>query len=143
MEIRYTTTIDAPVERVWALTLDIEGLPGITPTITSAERLDGSGAVVVGTTARLTQPGLPARVWTVETVEPPNRFTWSTRLLGIRMVGIHELEALDENRTGMTLAVVFEGPGAGLLARLGRRRLSKTLATEAAGFQRAAVSAAA
>lgn len=140
MDITDITTIDAPIERVWALTLDLESLPKITPTVTSVERLD-EGPVRVGSRARLAQPGLPARVWTVEELEAPERFAWATRLLGVRMIGIHELEALDADRCQLTLHVVFEGRGAALLGRLGRRSIGKSLTAEGAGFARAALTA--
>lgn len=137
MEINETTTIDAPIERVWDLTLDLAGLPTITPTVTAVELLD-PGPVQVGTRARLSQPGLPRRTWTVEVVDTPHRFAWATRLLGVRMVGLHELAPIDRDRSRLTLRVVFEGVGAGLLGRLGRRNLERSLAAEATGFARAA-----
>ncbi|HEY8340882.1 MAG TPA: SRPBCC family protein [Egibacteraceae bacterium] len=137
MEITHTTTIDAPVERVWQLTLDIAALPSITPTVTVVERLD-DGPVTVGSRARLRQPGLPPLVWAVEEVDAAQRFRWATRLLGVRMVATHDLEPVGTDRCRLTLRVAFEGAGAGLLGRLGRRRIAAALATEGAGFARAA-----
>lgn len=138
MELSHTIDVAAPIERLWDLTVDLEGLPAVTPTIAAVERLDGSGPVRVGTRARLRQPGLPPRVWTVEEVEAPTRFVWSTRLLVVRMTGIHELEALSPTSCRLRLALRLEGPGAGLLARLAGRKLESALATEAKGFHRAA-----
>lgn len=140
MEITDTTIIDAPVERVWALTLDLEALPSTTPTVTEVERLD-DGLVQVGSRARLVQPGLPRRVWTVEEVDAPHRFAWATRLLGVRMIGVHELAEAGPHRCRLTLRVVFEGRGAGLLARVGGRSIARSLAAEGAGFARAAETA--
>lgn len=140
MKITETTSIEAPIERVWALTLDLDALPSITPTVTSLERLD-DGPVRVGSRARLSQPGLPARVWVVEEVHAPNRFVWATRLLGVRMVGVHELAATSEAACELTLSVVFEGFGAGLLGGLGRRSIRQALKDEGAGFARAALAA--
>lgn len=140
VEITDTIVIDAPLERVWALTLDIEALPSVTPTVTAVDRLD-HGPVAVGSRARLRQPGLPPRTWTVEVVEAPNRFAWATRLLGIRMVGVHELALTADGRCELTLRVQLEGRGAGLLARLGGANLARTLAAENASFARAAVAA--
>ncbi len=140
MEITETTTIDAPIERVWALTLDLDGLPSITPTVTKVERLDPE-PVAVGSRVRLEQPGLPPRIWTVDQVDAPHRFSWSTRLLGVRMTGIHELARVGEDRTDMTLRVVFEGRGAALLGRVGRRSIARSLAAEATGFARASLPA--
>lgn len=142
MEITETVTIDAPLERVWALTLDLEGLPSITPTVTTLERLD-QGPVAVGSRARLAQPGLPPRTWTVDELDAPHRFSWSTHLLGVRMTGVHELAPVGEDRCELTLRVVLAGRGAALLGRLGRRSIARSLAAEAAGFARASLPAAA
>jgi uncharacterized membrane protein len=133
VEITTTTTIDAPIARVWAATLDLEALPSITPTVTAVERLD-SGPVQVGSRARLRQPGLPARIWTVEELDAPRRFVWATSLLGVRMSGVHELASAGDERCELTLRVVFEGRGARLLGGLGRRSIARSLAAEAAGF---------
>jgi uncharacterized membrane protein len=138
MEITHTTTIDAPLDRVWELTRDIASLPSITPTVTDVERLD-DGPVVVGSRARLRQPGLPPRVWTVEAMSPPRHFAWATQLFGVRMVGLHDLEPVDGTRCRLTLRVQFDGRGARLLHRLGRRSIGRSLAAEADGFARAAV----
>lgn len=137
MEITSTTTLDTTVEQAWALTIDVEALPAVTPTVTAVERLD-TGPLVVGSRARLFQPGLRPLVWTVEQLDGPHLFAWSTRLLGVRMVGVHELSPLGEDACQLTLRLVLEGRGARLLGLLGRRSLSATLATEAAGFQAAA-----
>ncbi len=137
MQITDSRVIDAPAGRVWDLTLDLEALPEVTPTVTSIERLD-DGPVRVGSQARLEQPGLPSRVWTVEDVTAPHRFVWATTLLGVRMVGIHEIRPIDDDRCELTLAVEFSGFGAGLLGRLGRASIAASLAKENAGFATAA-----
>ncbi len=139
MEITDTTTIDAPIERVWDLTLGIDRLPEITPTISAVERLD-DGPLGVGSRARLKQPGMPARTWTVEEVDAPHRFAWTTRLVGVRMTGIHDLERLEQDRCRLTLRIRFEGRGAGLLGRLSSGSIASALAAENAGFTRAAAS---
>jgi uncharacterized membrane protein len=141
VDITETTTVDAHIERVWQLTLDLEALPSITPTISGVERVD-AGPVQVGSRARVAQPGLPARIWTVDEIDAPHRFVWSTRLLGVRMVGVHELASVGEDRCQLTLTIRFEGRGSGLVGRLGRRSISRALAAEAAGFAQAAVPAA-
>jgi uncharacterized protein YndB with AHSA1/START domain len=140
MEITDTITIDAPVERVWALTVDLDRLPAITPTVTAVERLD-DGPVTVGSRARLRQPGLPPRIWTVEVVDEPRRFAWATRLLGVRMVGVHDLTAIGEDRCELTLRVLLEGRGSGLLAKLGGHSIARSLAAENLGFAEAVIAA--
>lgn len=142
LRITETITVDAPIERVWAVTVDLDALPSTTPTISSIERLDG-GPVEVGTRARLSQPGLPRRVWTVETLDAPYRFAWATRLLGVRMVGVHDLAPAGHDRTELTLGVELEGRGAATFGRFARRSIARSLGLEAEGFSRAAAATAA
>lgn len=133
MQITESIIVDAPIDRVWELTIDLEALPSVTPTVTRVERLD-DGPVQVGTQARLSQPRLPRLVWTVETLDAPNRFTWATRLFGVRMVGVHELASVGANQTHLTLGVAFEGRGAAGMARLTGRSIARALEMEAEGF---------
>jgi hypothetical protein len=136
MLIQDQALIHAPVRVVWDVTVDIPHLPEATPTITTAEPLDPL-PLAVGGRARLRQPGLPVRVWTVTHVEPNRRFEWETTVMGVRMIGRHELRDVDgacEN----TLSVELVGRGSGLLGRLVRSRMAKAVATENAGFRRVA-----
>jgi len=80
MIITDRAVIHAPVDVVWDVTTDIDGLPDATPTITKAEPLDPL-PLAVGGRARLTQPGLSTREWTVTEVEDGRVFAWSTRVI--------------------------------------------------------------
>jgi uncharacterized membrane protein len=132
--------IDAPIGAVWNLTVDIEGLPGVTPTVTSVERLD-DGPLGVGSRARLKQPGQRPAVWTVTRFEPQSDFAWSSSFLGIRMVGGHHLESVDGG-TRNTLSIELTGFGSGMMGRLVGGRIAEAIATENRGFAAAAASAA-
>jgi hypothetical protein len=136
MKIQDQAVIKAPAEVVWAVTTDIAHLPDATPTITKAEPLDPV-PLTVGGRARLTQPGLSTRVWTVTELEPDRVFAWSTKVMGVRMTGRHELRSVPEG-TENTLSIDLSGPGSGLLGRFARRRMTESLATENAGFRRVA-----
>jgi len=136
MRIQDQALIHAPADVVWAVTTDIERLPEATPTITKVEALDPV-PLAIGGRARLTQPGLSTRVWTVTEVEPDRVFAWSTKVMGVRMTGRHELRSVPEGCEN-TLSIDLSGPGSGLLGRLTRRRMAETLATENAGFRRVA-----
>jgi uncharacterized membrane protein len=136
MDIEHTDIIPAPVHVVWEVTADVVGLPQATPTITAVEVVDPL-PLRVGSRVRLTQPGLSTRVWTVTVLEPEHVFEWATSVLGVGLVGRHELREVDagcENH----LTVSLVGRGSGLLGRLVRGRMEQTLATEQAGFARAA-----
>jgi uncharacterized membrane protein len=136
MIIQDRTVIHAPVDVVWDVTTDLPGLPDATPTITKVEPLDAL-PLAVGGRARLSQPGLSTRVWTVTELVPGQRFAWSTRVMGVRMTGRHELRAVDAGCEN-TLTIEMSGFGAGLLSRLSRGRMARSLATENAGFRRVA-----
>ena len=88
MIIQDRALIHAPVDVVWDVTVDVAGLPDATPTITKVEPLDAL-PLAVGGRARLTQPGLSTRVWTVTEVDPGRVFAWTTKVVGVRMTGRH------------------------------------------------------
>ena len=134
--IRNELEIAADVDRVWALTVDVERWPELTPTITSVERLD-DGPVAVGSRARIKQPAQRAATWTVSRLEPGSRFEWGTRVGPVHMVGGHRLEAVDGG-TRNVLTVELSGFGSRLLERLVGGRMRDAIATENLGFKRAA-----
>lgn len=136
MRIDHEIEIDAPIETVWDLTLRVEDLPTLTPTMTAVERLD-EGPMGIGSSASVKQPGQRARTWTVTDFEAPTRFAWSTRALGMTMTGIHDLRR-NGTRTTNTLAIELGGPLAPVLGPLLRRPVRQALATENEGFKRAA-----
>jgi len=136
MRFENTIEIDAPADRVWALTTDVESWPAITPTITKVERLD-DGPFRAASTARVKQPGQRAKVWTVTAFDPDHSFTWEARLLGTQMTASHTVTPTGAGASN-TLVLDVTGPGSGLVGRLVGRQISKALATENASFKRAA-----
>jgi hypothetical protein len=137
MEITSALTIDASVERVWDLTLDLESWPEMTPTMTRVERLD-SGPVVVGSRARVTQPKQRPTVWTVTRCEPRSCFEWTTKVAMVTMTASHHLEPTPDGRCRNTLGVAFSGVGAGLARRLLGGAVRHAIETENQGFRAAA-----
>lgn len=136
MRIHNTISIEAPVERVWELTLDVESWPRHTPTMTTIERLDSS-PLAVGSKVRIKQPAQRPRVWTVTALEPQTRFAWTARAMGTTMTGSHLL-APSPSGTTQTLAIDIEGPLSRLVGALVRRPVAKAIATENRGFKEAA-----
>ena len=139
MRITHTTEVRASVDRLWDLTVDVEGWPALSPTMTSIERLD-EGPIAPGSTARVVQPRQRARTWTVSEVEPGRRFVWHTRALGCTMTGEHRLEPRGDTCT-QTLGLELTGGPAPLVGRLLGRTVRQALAQENAGFARAAETA--
>jgi uncharacterized membrane protein len=138
MRIEHLIDIEAPVSRVWDLTLDVEAWPQHTQTMTSV-RLLGTGPLSVGSQARIKQPGQPERVWTVSQLDHEKHFAWSTKALGTTMTGAHLLEA-SPTGTRNTLTVDIEGPTAWLVGPLVRRPILNAIGQENEGFKRAAES---
>jgi uncharacterized membrane protein len=136
MKLENVLRIDAPVDVVWSLTEDVERWPGITPTMTTVERLD-DGPLAVGSRARVKQPGQRARVWTVTRFEPRRSFAWSTKAMGMTMEGAHLLA--DEGGACVNrLELEVTGATAGIVGRLLRRPLLNAITTENKGFRAAA-----
>lgn len=136
MHLQHELLIDAPVDRVWALTLDVERWPEATPTMTEVTRLD-DGAFGVGSQARIKQPAQSARVWTVTRLDEPSHFEWETTLGPLRLRGGHHLTAEGDGcRNLLTLDV--EGFGSGLFGLVAGRSLRTAIATENEGFKRVA-----
>lgn len=136
MLIRTSVDIDAPIGRVWDLTVDVERWPVITPTMTAVERLD-EGPLQAGSRARVSQPRQRPRVWTVREVDAPHGFVWDARFGTVTMTARHLLdEAKDGTRN--TLELELSGLGSRLLGILGRRAFNKALTTENGGFKKAA-----
>ena len=136
MDIKSEIAIAAPVERVWDLTIDVEGWPSLTPTMTSVERLD-DGPIRVGSTARVVQPRQRPTTWTVTRVEPCSAFEWQTKLGPVTMTAVHQLTATGDGCRN-TLVVELSGVGSGLLKRLVGSKIRQAIATENAGFKTAA-----
>jgi uncharacterized membrane protein len=136
MDIKDTLEIAAPVEEVWALTLDVERWPEMTPTITSVVKT-GSGPLAIGSTARIKQPGMRMATWTVTELEPNHRFVWETKLGTVTLSGIHELAPGDAGCQN-SLSIELSGFGSVLLRAVAGSRLRKTIATENLGFKHAA-----
>ena len=132
-----TVTIQAPVDRVWHLNVDVTSWPTLTPTtMRRVERLD-DGPFGLGSSARVKQPAQAAAVWTVTRFEPGREFAWQTTRMGMTMTGIHVLEELDDGCRN-TLAIEVVGPGSGIVGRLFGGLIRRTIATENACFKKEA-----
>jgi uncharacterized membrane protein len=125
--------IDAPKNLVWIVTIDIENWPEWTPTVKSVKRLD-EGPLACGSAALIQQPGLPEAKWVVTALNSGERFTWESRILGIRMIGTHELSSKD-NGTQSALRLEMSGIVARLLWPLIYSSARRSLKQENAGLK--------
>jgi uncharacterized protein YndB with AHSA1/START domain len=136
MQVKSELTIAAPVERVWALTVDIEQWPQLTPTMLEVDRLD-AGPLRVGSRARVTQPRQRPGVWVVTQLEAPTLFAWRRTLLGMTMIATHRLEPIDGGCRN-TLTVDVAGRGATLFSALMSGPIRAAIQTENDGFREVA-----
>ena len=137
MKIENSIDIEAPVERVWQITLDVEDWPNHTPTMTNIELINPGRSLEVGSEVRIKQPGQRAKNWTVTALEPERRFAWSARLMGATMTANHYLEASAAGTTNK-LTVDIEGRMAPLVGALIGRPVLKAITTENQGIKAAA-----
>lgn len=126
-------SIHAPLSVVWRETVDVERWPEWTPTVTASERL-GEGPLRVGSEVRLRQPGQPAAVWTVTSLDPLERFSWETQRPGLRMTATHAL-ASEGDGTRNALNVEITGALSVLLWPVLRVLVSRALALENRGLK--------
>jgi len=116
--------IDAPVEDVWRILTAIEQWPTWNPDVRSASI---NGPVAEGATFRW-KAGPGTITSAVTHVERPRLIAWTGRTLGISAVHVWRLE----ERDGLT-HVRTEESYEGLVARILRRPLQKTLDTALTG----------
>lgn len=136
MRISHSIEIDAPVTRVWNLTLDVEAWPEFVPTMTRAEWVT-EAPIRVGSQARIKQPAQRAKLWTVSILEPESCFAWTTSSPGSTMTATHRLVAAG-SRTTNTLTIEMRGWLAPLFGTLFRRLVASALASENEAFRRVA-----
>lgn len=132
--------INASLERVWEVLVDVESWPDWTTSMTSVNRLD-SGPLRVGSTARIEQPNLPTMVWRVTELVPQQQFSWESKLPGLLITGKHAVTELAPGRVRLELAAIGSGLLAGIADRISGKRTRDYVELEAAGMKAAAESA--
>ncbi len=133
MKISHEIQINAPIESVWNLTLDIEAWPDHTTTMTKVEGLDPK-PLAVGSRARIQQPAQPARIWTIKELRAPERFAWSTKLMGMTMTATHTLRS-EGQLTVNALIVDMEGPLSMLFGWMLRGPILNAITSENEGLK--------
>jgi hypothetical protein len=133
MQVTHAIVIRATPDVVWAVTTDVARWPEWTPTVTAVERVT-AGELRVGSVVRLKQPMQPHSDWVVTELQPQERFAWETRRTGLRMIGSHELTAV-EGGTRNVLRVDVSGIIGVILWPILRFATRKALADENRGLK--------
>jgi uncharacterized protein YndB with AHSA1/START domain len=125
--------IDAPAERVWNVTSDVERWPEWTPSVTSVKRM-GNEPFAVGTRVVIKQPKFPPAIWKVTSIEPGKSFTWVSSAPGLRVIGHHAVAKVGAGSRA-TLSLELEGLFGGVWGRLTRDITLKYIGFEANGLK--------
>jgi uncharacterized membrane protein len=133
-DFRYVIDIQAPAAHVWSVLLDVERWPEWTRSVTIVKRMD-IGPLTLGSRTRLVQPGLAPAVWKVTSLDPAKRiFAWTTRGLGVMVVGYHQVEAVG-TASRVTLWLHYSGLLGPVLARILSRKNRDYLKMEGDGLK--------
>ena len=132
-----TVTISAPCSRVWEVMSDVEGLPELTRSMTSAETLD-PGPLQVGSRVRIRQPRLPVAMWTVTELVENHHFTWVATGPGMRTTAEHIVTSFGDDTSQLCLRIDQAGPLGGVVSRLYKGLTERYINLEATGVKRRA-----
>jgi len=134
LSLSYSVHIDAPPERVWRETVDVERWPDYVPTMVQLKRTD-SGAFGPGKSARVTPKGFVGSLWTVTKLDDGRSFTWeSAALPGLHFSGSHTVEP-DAGGSRLTLDLVISGWLGALMSPLTARTFRRNLKIEGDAFK--------
>jgi hypothetical protein len=118
---------------------DIERWHEWTASIRRVQRLDAE-PLVIGSRARVYQPGFPPALWTVTAFEAGRQFIWESRAPGLLVTARHSVEARNGGCRA-TLALEFSGLLGGFWARLTNKVNMRYLHMEATGLKQRSESA--
>jgi carbon monoxide dehydrogenase subunit G len=166
--MHYSTRLSLPVpaHRAWSLLADVHNWPSWTPTVESVSgnpvsgnpvsgnpvsgnpvsgnpvsgNSVGSSALEVGAVVHIKQPGRRIASYTVDLVEPGQRFRWGSDRLGVRQSADHVVTATGGSTCTVELSFTMEGPLGGPVGRLGASRIRSMVDTEAASLRTALTS---
>ncbi|HEX2316452.1 MAG TPA: SRPBCC family protein [Thermomonospora sp.] len=133
MRYEVTVTIDAPLERIWEILVDVERWPEWSASMSRVERLD-PGPFGPGSRARIKQPRLPSAIWQVTEFSQGSSFTWVARTPGMTTTAGHTLSPA-AGGTELRLTLHQTGPLAPLVGALAGRLARRYVDLEAEGLK--------
>jgi hypothetical protein len=133
MLIQDSVSINAPLDVVWDVTVDVDSWHEWSPTVTSIKRIE-PGEFGMDKSAVVKQPQMPELIWRVTQYIPLTEFTWTTQMPGLSMTGSH-LISREGDATISVLTLNMTGI-LSVIAAIGlRARAVKTLKVENAGLK--------
>jgi uncharacterized membrane protein len=140
MRFEHSIDIDAPQQRVWDVLSDLEAWPQRIETVDVVELL-APVPIGVGSRVRLKQPKLPEGTWDITVWDAPSYFEWTQKTSGVTSVAGHRVEALDGERSRLTLTLDMRGLPIAIIGRFYKGLTNRYMSLEAEGMKRAAESA--
>lgn len=137
MRFEQSIDIDASQQRVWDVLSDLEAWPRRVETVEVVELLTPA-PIGEGSRVRLRQPKLPEGVWEVTQWDAPSFFEWRQKSSGVTIVAGHRVEALEGNRSRLSLTLEMSGLLVPIVGRLSRDLTNRYMTLEAQGMKRAA-----
>ena len=126
--------VNAPAAVVWGVMTDFESMPEWTESVARVRVLDGAGTRGLGTRVRIHQPRLAPATWVVDEWREGEKFSWTSRFVGVRTTGTHVVTPTSENTSSVTLQIEHVGPLAGVVARITAALTRRYLDIELAGL---------
>lgn len=131
--ISKSTTINAPIEKVFDELLQVQRWHMWTKSITSISILDNS-PICVGARLKIHQPKLMPAVWTITELERNNTLVWEKKSPGLKIVAGHVLTSSPEG-TVVQLSIQYQGLLTPWVFRLTRDLTSRYLTMETEGLK--------
>ncbi|QPJ60903.1 MAG: hypothetical protein G3M70_02965 [Candidatus Nitronauta litoralis] len=126
--------INAPKERVWQVTVDVEAWPKWSSAMKHIQRED-AGEFKLGSSALIKQEGMPQTRWTVTDLSTGNHFTWKGKALGTDMTATHILTPANDCTVTSVLRIELEGLLITLLGPIINLLVAKSLKAENQGLK--------
>jgi uncharacterized membrane protein len=140
MRFEQSIEIEAPPQRVWDVLTDLEAWPQRIETVDVVELLTPA-PIGEGSRVRLKQPKLPEGTWDVTVWQAPSFFEWRQQASGATSVAGHRIEALEGERSRLSLTLEMRGLLIPIFGRLYRGLTNRYMTLEAEGMKRAAETA--
>ncbi len=139
MHFEESIDIDAGQQRVWEVLSDIEAWPRRIETVDVAELLTPA-PVAKGSRVRLKQPKLGESTWDITVWDAPSYFEMRQKSGGVASVAGHRVEALEGDRSRLTLTLDMRGLMIPVVAMF-RGLTTRYMTSEAQDMKHAAESA--
>jgi uncharacterized membrane protein len=126
--------IAAPVDRIWAVLMDVRHWPDWTRSISRIEPLD-DGPMGLESRVRIIQPNLRPVIWRISEFSEREKFVWASSSPGVTVTAGHFLRS---NRNGslVTLTLDMTGILSAVVASLAGNLTRKYMAYEIHGLKR-------